>query len=74
MELLKPDDVYSSIGQFGFIQKIYMLLIGGMQIFVAFHMVLNIFTGMSIQLCFYLAIENYIDRILCIVSVDYVAN
>ena len=43
---LTPESVFSLIGHFGFIQKIYIFFIVSLQIFGAYHMVLNIFTGM----------------------------
>lgn len=39
------DDVFGLIGQFGWSQRTYFLLLGILQIFVAPQMLLNVFTG-----------------------------
>ena len=68
MKLLKSEDVFSLIGNFGIIQIVYILLIGLMQIFVAFHMVLNIFTGEYILLILLIAIFNFHFNVSMVLS------
>ncbi|XP_037789954.1 solute carrier family 22 member 1-like [Penaeus monodon] len=41
------DDVFGLIGQFGWSQRTYFLLLGILQIFVAPQMLLNVFTGLD---------------------------
>lgn len=43
------DDVFELIGQLGWSQRTYFFLLGILQIFVAPHMLLNVFTGRWLQ-------------------------
>ncbi|KAK7078545.1 hypothetical protein SK128_015727 [Halocaridina rubra] len=47
MRYLTVDDVFNVVGQFGWSQKIYYFGLNLLQIFTAFHMLLNVFTGLE---------------------------
>lgn len=47
MKYLTVDDVFNVVGQFGWSQKIYYFGLGLLQIFTAFHMLLNVYTGLD---------------------------
>ncbi|KAK4305397.1 hypothetical protein Pmani_022711 [Petrolisthes manimaculis] len=47
MRNLTVDDVLNITGQFGWSQKIYFVCFSSLQIFVAFHMLLSVFTGLE---------------------------
>lgn len=47
MKYLTIDDVFNVIGQFGWSQKVYYFGLSLLQIFTAFHMLLNVFTGLE---------------------------
>lgn len=45
MRSLTVDDVLSITGQFGRSQRIYYACLSFLQVFIAFHMLLSVFTG-----------------------------
>lgn len=47
MKQLTVDEVYDRIGHMGCGQVMYLAALAALGIFLAFHMVLNIFTGMA---------------------------
>lgn len=51
MNYLTIDDVFKLIGQFGWSQKLYYLGINVLNVFLAFHMLLTVFTGRYIDRC-----------------------
>ncbi|XP_069939350.1 solute carrier family 22 member 15-like isoform X2 [Cherax quadricarinatus] len=47
MEYLSIDDIFNIIGQFGWNQRLYCIGFSVLQFFLAFHMLLNVFTGLD---------------------------
>lgn len=66
MKELTIDEVFNKVGHFGYGQILYISALAAMGIFLAFHMVLNIFTGEFPLKCYC----HSIKFLICFITIE----